>query len=38
MRAKVLACIMHLIEVSSTERLSPRGTALLRLRARGGPR
>jgi hypothetical protein len=38
MRAKVLARVMHLIEARGAERLSLRGTALLRLRAHGGPR
>ena len=38
MRAEVLPRVVHLIEARSAEGLSPRGTSLLRLRARGEPR
>ena len=36
--AEVFASVVHLVETGSSLRFSPRGTALLRLRALGGPR
>jgi hypothetical protein len=38
MGAQVFACIVHLIQPSGAKRLGLRGTALLRLSGRGGPR
>jgi hypothetical protein len=38
MRAQVFTRVVHLVKAGRAERPSLRGTALLRLRARGGPR